>query len=73
MLMYNTAMLSSWQDSELPPKFVMLSSSQVCNTNNICCQFVDSSQPSMFILFESNLHGACGTNPQQHPSSIFQV
>jgi hypothetical protein len=29
MFVYNTTMLSSWQDSELPPKFVMPSSSQV--------------------------------------------
>jgi hypothetical protein len=29
MSVYNTAMLSSWQDYELPPKFVMPSSSQV--------------------------------------------
>jgi hypothetical protein len=29
MFVYNIAMLSSLQDSELPPKFVMSSSSQV--------------------------------------------
>jgi hypothetical protein len=32
-----------------------------------------SLQPSMFILFESNLRGTHGTNPRQYPSSASQV